>query len=111
MTYFNPSIFNKQNLKEEDRTELDFWNGEVLNCIENTKEEYQLENYNDVPVLRDLKNQIIDDFCALLKSQWGCTLQENVVGIIDNYDEDVEEIENPDTYYYEGENNGDSEES
>ena len=102
MSSYNPKIFNKQNLKEEDRTELDFWNGEVLNCIENTKEEYQLENYNDVPVLRDLKNQIIDDFCTLLKSQWGCTLQENVVGIIDNYDEDVEEIENPDTYYYEG---------
>lgn len=109
MSFYNPKIFNKNNLKPEDRTELDFWNGEFLNCVENTKDEYLLGD--DIPMIAELKKQIIDDFCVALKTQWGYALQENVVGIIDNYDEDVEEVENPETYYYEGEENGDSKES
>lgn len=111
MSYYNPKIFNKQNLKAEDRQELDFWNGEFLNCVEFSKDEYELRNCDDIPLIEELKKQIIDDFCVFLKTQWGYTLQENVVSIIDNYEEDVEEIENPETYFYEGEENGDSEES
>ena len=112
MSYFNPKIFNKNNLKAEDRTELDFWDGEVKNLILNAQDEYELANCDDVPMLVELKKQIVSEFCSLLRTQWGYTLQENVVGIIDNYEEDIEEVENPETYYYEGdEEDGDSEES
>lgn len=111
MTYFNPKIFNKNNLKAEDRTELDFWNGEVQNLIDNAQEEYELENCDDVPLIAELKKLIVTEFCSLLKTQWGYTLQENVVGIIDHYEDDIEEVENPETYLYEEEENGNSEES
>ena len=103
MSYYNPKIFNKNNLKAEDRTELDFWNGEFLNCVESARSEYALANDSDVPMIAELKKQIVDDFCHTLKEDWGDTLQENVVGIISKYEEDIEEVENPETYYYEGE--------
>ena len=103
MSCYNPKIFNKNNLKSEDRSELDFWNGEVQNLILNAQDEYELHNCDDVQIISDLKKQIVEDFCSLLKTQWGYVLQENVVGIIDNYDDDIEEVENPETYYYEGE--------
>lgn len=111
MSYYNPKIFNKQNLKAEDRTELDYWDGVVKNLILNAQANYELDNSDDVPALAELKKQIVADFCELLKTDWGYELQENVVSIVDNYEEDVEEVENPETYYYEGEDNGDSKES
>lgn len=106
MSYYNPKIFNKQNLKAEDRTELDYWDGVFKNVVLNTKEDYD----DDIPAITELKKQIIDDFCEKLKTNWGYELQENVVSIIDNYEEDIEEVENPETYFYEGEDNGDSKE-
>lgn len=30
MTYFNPKIYNRENLKEEDRDELDFWRDKII---------------------------------------------------------------------------------
>jgi hypothetical protein len=34
MTYFNPKIYNKQNLKKEDRRELEYYNNMFLNVID-----------------------------------------------------------------------------
>jgi hypothetical protein len=42
-----------------------------------------------------------NDFCEMLKVDMGFQLHEEIVYLIDGYEEDVEEVENPDTYYYE----------
>ena len=95
MSYFDPKIYCKQNLKEEDRKELDYWRDVFLNVIENAKfEAASLEN----GILGQMKNEIIADFCEEVKDSLGSALQDNVVGIIDAYEEDVEEVENPETY-------------
>lgn len=43
MTYFDPHIYNKQNLKKEDREEIDYWECIILNAIDVVAEEYCLE--------------------------------------------------------------------
>lgn len=100
MTYFNPKIFCKQNLKERDLNELEFWKSEFDNCVENTLANEQ--DYDDSTIAK-MKNEIIEEFAEALKTNWGYVLQDVVVADIEDYDDDVEEYANPETFFYESE--------
>lgn len=106
MSYFDTKIYNKQNLKDKDKNEFDFWYFQFDNLIENARSNYELEVADETSTIREMKKEIIDEFCETLKTDLGYAMQEVVVGVIDNYDNDVEEVENPETYLYEGEENG-----
>lgn len=102
MSFFNPKIYNKQNLKEDDLSELEYWHGVFTSVIDNA----EFDAYADTEcckVFRDARNEIIKDFCHELKTKLGYTMQDNVVGIIDNYDDDVQEREEFETFIYEEE--------
>ena len=96
MTYFNPQIFNRENLKEQDRKELDYWNDTFINVIENCKEYYEVDD----GTLGQIKKEVVEDFCKLLRVNLGVEMQENVAGIINNYEEDVELREEHTDYFY-----------
>lgn len=99
MTYFNPKYYCKQNLKEKDKHELDFWCGEFLDVIENTEDDACEHG------ALSIEKEIIHKFCEALKEQLGYSMQEVVAGVIDGYDDEQElkEWDEPDTYLYAGE--------
>lgn len=97
MTYFNPKIFCKQNLKEKDKKEIDFWAEQIENLIDFTM---AAETEEDPTKLDEIKNDIIEQFCQELKVQLGYSLQDVVVNMINSYEEPVEEVEEPDTYLF-----------
>lgn len=103
MSYFDPNIYNKQNLREADRRELDYWQSIIYNAIDNTVWEY--ENDTDTPTIASIKQEIVNDFAEALKYSVGLDLQETAVSIIDSYpeDEDVKPRTNPETYLYQAE--------
>lgn len=100
MSYFDPRIYNKQNLTEKDRREMDFWNEEVINTVEYVEDEYlsgiELES------VRNLAAPFIHEFCKELLDDWGTEMHTITTSTIDNYDYDVEPIEDYETYLYEG---------
>ena len=103
MSYFDPKIYNKQNLKTQDRQELDYWERVFLNDIEYAAEDIQLD-MPAIPVLADIVNQTVAAFCESLKEKIGYTLQEAAVGMIEDYEGEVDEVENPETYIYNSDN-------
>lgn len=98
MTYFNPKIYNKDNLKDEDLRELEYWNEVFTNVIDNSFDDFCLKEMDDSETLRKIKTELIGNFCKMVKTNLAYAMQDNIVGIIDNYDEDVEEVENPTTF-------------
>ncbi len=98
MSYYNPKIYNKQNLKEKDLRELEYYEGMFHNAIENVLCDYKGEFPKGVDTLVE---GIANDFAKRLKVYLGCQLNEEMVSIIDKYeDEDVKEIEEPTLFDY-----------
>lgn len=101
MTYFNPKIFNKQNLKEKDRKELECWNNEVMFHIDSVRSDFEeMNSFYGFEAMKPLVSEIVNSFCDELKERWGYSMQEHLVSCIENYDEDVQEIETPETFLY-----------
>ena len=98
MTYFNPKIYCKENLSESDKKDLDFYEQIFINVIENAK--FEAEIPSEIEAFDNIRTEIIENFCRDLRVRLGFDLQELVVGIIDGYDHDVDEVENPTTYHY-----------
>lgn len=105
MSYFDPKIYCKQNLKAQDKRELDYWEQAFVNVVANTQDQLELE-HDGVPILNEIEKQVIEAFCKKLRVNIGYELQETVVGLIDGYENEVESVDNPETYHYEdGEEN------
>lgn len=106
MSYFNPKIYNKQNLKEADKKELDYYEGMFHTTLDNVREDYS----GDIPNgLADVVDGIIGDFVGRCKEWFGYCLQDETVGIIDGYEEEAEEIEDFETYLYNADDEDDEE--
>ena len=100
MTYFNPRIYNKQNLKEKDRKELEYWKEVFDSVIENAKERFVSSTITDIQTIDTLLTEVAEEFCEYVRADLGYQLQDNVVSIIDNYEGDIEEVEEPETFLY-----------
>jgi len=105
MSYYDPHIFCKQNLKESDRKELDYWEGVVHNVVENSKDMYVSDDIP--PTIKSMVSEVVDGFAEQIKECLGYELQEQVVGIIDGYcekedfEKDMPSHDSPETYFYE----------
>ena len=104
MSYFNPKIFNRENLNDKDRAKLDYWRDNFLNVIENAF--YDFENTGSATVDK-IKREFIADFCDTLRERLGEALQENLVSIIDGYEHEVPERDEYTDYLYDPEDEGD----
>lgn len=94
MTYFDPRIFNKENLKEKDLLELQYYYDTVMNCIENALWDSKLlASRGGIPSISKMANEIVDKFVKELKFDIAMAFNDNIVAIIDNYDEEIEERE------------------
>lgn len=94
--------YNRENLKKEDRQELDFWRKVVLNVIDNTLFDYQRES----GILSQIQAEIAKEFSDALKVDFGYRLMDVLTGYIDNYEEDLPERDEFTTYFYDNEKEG-----
>jgi hypothetical protein len=93
MTYFDPRIYCKQNLKDKDREELEYWQTVFENVIASASFEI-----GDESILGRIRKEIIDEFCEELKKELSYAMQDNLVGCITSYGGDIEEVEEPETF-------------
>lgn len=106
MSYFNPKVYNRENLTDADRRELDYWHDVFMSTIDGALCSY-VENDEDCEALYELKKSIVEHFCEELKLDFGCAMQEHAVSVIDDYEHDVPEHETYTTYYYDNEEEDD----
>ena len=103
MTYFNPKIFCKQNLKESDRKELEYWNQAFDNVINNAEFDFTLDTDIEIPAINAIISDTVKAYGEVLRDKLGQMMQDNLIGIIDGYEDDVHEVEEPETFVYEPE--------
>ena len=107
MTYFNPKIFCKQNLKESDRKELEYWNQAFDNVINNAEFDFTIDTSIGIPAIDAIISDTVKAYGEVLRDKLGQTMQDNLIGIIDGYEDDVHEVEEPETFMYEREEDKD----
>lgn len=110
MTYFDPEIYCKQNLKEKDRKELEFYQERFESVIENSADNYEAMTGTGIKSVDKLVMDVVNNFVEELKVELGITLQELAVSIIDHYEEDVEPVEDYETFYYQPEEDSEEDE-
>lgn len=99
MTYFNPKIYCKQNLKEKDLKEMEYWKEEFEIALDMAYDKYnEVHCTADSMILDEIKIQLVDSFIEIVKECLGNRLQNALVSCIEGYEEDVEEVEFPETF-------------
>lgn len=99
MTAFNHRYYNKENLKERDRHELDFWFDEFMNAVANAEcEHVPFDEDEEQTVLGRIHSEIAAEILDDLREHIGWQFDEIMVSIIDNYDDEVPEVKNFTTY-------------
>lgn len=87
MTYFDPHIYNRENLKPRDRAELDYWLNAFNNAIYNATYDMELGD----GAIDQLKVDVVSEFTELLQDEFGSELQGVLIAIIDGYDGAIDE--------------------
>ena len=95
----NHRYYNKENLKESDRHELDFWFDEFMNAVANVECEHEpFDEDEEQTVLGRIHSEIAAEVLDDLREHIGWQFDEIMVSIIDNYDDEVPEVKNFTTY-------------
>lgn len=92
--YFDSTIYNRENLKEKDRKELDFWFDFMNNVIDGVMDD---DEPLGLETLDKLINEVEENIAKQIKENLKSNMQEYLVAIIDGYDE-VEKREEFTTY-------------
>lgn len=93
--YYDNTIYNRENLKEKDRKELDFWFSFMNNVIDGVMAD---DEPLGLKTLDKMINEIEENVAEQIKENLKANMQEYLVAIIDGYDE-VEKREEYTTYY------------
>lgn len=96
MSYYNPKIYNKENLRDEDRIRLEGWYDIFETVVENEKDDFDESTGSET--LDKIRQEIIDDFAKKVMNSLGMYFQDMLIGIIDGYSEDVPEREEYTTF-------------
>lgn len=111
MSYFNPKFYCKQNLETSDRCELQYWFDTFMNLIDNTLVDPEYFDDTESNTLSKILQEVRESFCDTLKDNLRVEMQDNLISIIENYiengTEDIDEVEDPETFLDEEEDEGD----
>lgn len=105
MTYFNPEIYCKQNLTEKDLNRLEAFKREVEEIFYLALEDYEESLKGDT--IDQMKVEIVKSFGETFKERLGDRCQDYLVAAIETYEGDVREVKDPETFFYEGEDEDD----
>lgn len=94
MTYFDPQIYCKQNLKENHRKEFERWKEVIDLIIDRAESECDYEDNT----LGKIQEEIVEGFCERLRETANEVMQENLIGCIESYEGDVEPVKEPETF-------------
>lgn len=102
MSFFNNKIYCKQNLKPEDRERLEAGKELVESIIEKASFDYEtdVEDDEEIEVFAKVKKEVVESFVEYLKYWTASVLQDKLVDLIDNYEGEVEEVEDPEVFEY-----------
>lgn len=95
MTYFNPRIYNYHNLNDEDRYVVNamIYLVESLECAE-----ADCEYYDDETILDKIKSEIVVETLQEAQERLKNDIIEYMVTRIDEYEDDVVEIDTDDYF-------------
>ena len=87
MTYFDPSVYNEQNLHETDKQEIEFWREMVEDALTNTRDDIaeEFEMLGGFSILKKLCLELIDRYIKEFSKHLENYIFDYVIGIIDNY--------------------------
>lgn len=95
MTYYNPRIYNYSNLHDEDKREFKMIMY-FINSIDNIIADYEVEEETLIEkAVNEIKLATLNEVKERLENE----LLEYIVSVMDNYDEDVKEIDTDDYFY------------
>ena len=100
MSYFDPKIYCKQNLNEQDRKEFDWWYEFIMSAVDSFVANQGIREFEMPDFLRNILADIEDEIIDELKDSIANKFNNLIVGTIDNYPEDtyIKEIEEPELY-------------
>jgi len=100
MSYFDPRIYCKQNLKGEDLRRLELIEEVGVQALDRAYDVFEESCDEASGLLDDIKKEIVKSYKEFAREELGDILQDFVVGFIDGYEEDVEPVEEPETFFY-----------
>lgn len=102
MSFFDRKIYCKQNLKPEDRERLEAGEKLVESIIEKASYDYEtdVEDDEEIDAFAKIKKEVVESFVEYLKYWTASVLQDELIGLIDNYEGEVEEVEDPEFFEY-----------
>lgn len=89
MTYFDPSIYNVDNLKPKDKSIVSFYFSLFNNIIDRCSASYTDISDHEILSLERIKRDVVDNFVDCLKDDVESEKTELCAAIIDNYEEDI----------------------
>lgn len=92
VSYFDPEIYNLDNLHEADRREAEYWRDEFLANLDGALDLI----CDDETVFGKLQREIIDEYIEAVKEWIDMTITEFCVSRIDNYEDEYEPDEEED---------------
>jgi hypothetical protein len=99
MSYFDPKIYNKQNLRAKDLKEMEFWKSHFEDAVQGALDTYECEATDGKSMVAKMQMEIVENFVKVLKEQYAMVMQECTVAFIDDYEEDVPLQEDPRTWF------------
>lgn len=95
MSYFDPKIYNIQNLKKEDQKEINFWRELVHNEAENFIFDAEISRKTENDTLKKIHAEITDQIMTDFLKNFEYKVVDVIVSMIDGYSDDVKVIERP----------------
>lgn len=91
MSFYDPNIYNENNLKENDRLEIEYWRSAFECAISNASEdiEYSADELGE-GVCVNIKN-FLPLYEKKLKQKMEAEIYESIVSMIDNYNTEDKE--------------------
>lgn len=93
MTYFDLEIYNEDNLKPNDKAEIQFWKTEFENAVYEAEFNMFTADEEDRDIFDQMKTSAVREFAKYLKESLESRILDYIVARIDNYP--AEEETNP----------------
>jgi hypothetical protein len=90
MSYFDPKVYNSNNLHEDDRESLRFWKELIINTFNAAREDILGDPDDELDAFGQLKLAALNEFEKAFDKQMNQAFFDILVTIIEDYDDEVQ---------------------